>query len=362
MKIGTLLCLTVALISKSLAQGPLTPPGAPAPTMKSLDQIEARTPISTAPITISAGGSYYLTQNLTVAGGNAIVITASNVTLDLNGFTISSTADPALGTAISTLPSRNGIVIRNGAIRGSVVRSGSTYSGAGFHSGITMLSSSGVQVEKIQISGILSSGILLSTNASQARNCVVVTCGVEGLKAETVEDCTVTDIGGVAIYSKIATKCVGANEVGTADGIIADIATDCRGSCVAGSGISAKTVNNSYGTSSNGIGIEATTANNSQGDSTIGTGIVATTVNNSTGTSITSHGINASMAVMNSFGFGGGTGDGIRCTGGVVTNSFGKLAPSGTGVGLRALTANGSRGTNSSDVVSQTITNKYNMP
>jgi hypothetical protein len=28
------------------AQGSLTPPGAPAPTMKSLDQVEPRTPIS----------------------------------------------------------------------------------------------------------------------------------------------------------------------------------------------------------------------------------------------------------------------------------------------------------------------------
>jgi hypothetical protein len=42
-----------------LAQGSLTPPpGAPAPTMKTLDQIEARTPISSAPFTISAPGSY----------------------------------------------------------------------------------------------------------------------------------------------------------------------------------------------------------------------------------------------------------------------------------------------------------------
>ena len=35
-------------LSTAHAQGSLTPPGAPAPSMKSLDQIEARTPIDAA--------------------------------------------------------------------------------------------------------------------------------------------------------------------------------------------------------------------------------------------------------------------------------------------------------------------------
>src|SRR5580698_1789256 len=51
------------------AQGSLTPPGAPAATMKSLDQIEPRTPISSAPFTITNPGSYYLAANLTVSSG-----------------------------------------------------------------------------------------------------------------------------------------------------------------------------------------------------------------------------------------------------------------------------------------------------
>ena len=36
-------------LSTSIAQVTLTPPGAPAPTMRTLDQIEPRTPISSVP-------------------------------------------------------------------------------------------------------------------------------------------------------------------------------------------------------------------------------------------------------------------------------------------------------------------------
>ena len=55
-----LLAIFNAPFSTGFAQGALTPPGAPAPTMKTLDQMEARTAITntTSLVTISQPGSY----------------------------------------------------------------------------------------------------------------------------------------------------------------------------------------------------------------------------------------------------------------------------------------------------------------
>src|SRR5208337_2996715 len=100
-------------LSTCLAQGSLTPPGAPAPTMITLSQIEPRTPISSAPFTITNPGSYYLTTNLTVSSGNGIIIAASGVTLDLSGFTISSTDPANSGAGITTFGAHTNIAIYN---------------------------------------------------------------------------------------------------------------------------------------------------------------------------------------------------------------------------------------------------------
>ena len=82
----------------ALAQGPLTPPGGPAPTLKTLSQIEPRTDVLTLPPdanggrTIGQPGSYYLTGNVTTG---PIIIQASNVALDLSGFALQAPAGPA---------------------------------------------------------------------------------------------------------------------------------------------------------------------------------------------------------------------------------------------------------------------------
>ncbi|HWX20176.1 MAG TPA: right-handed parallel beta-helix repeat-containing protein [Candidatus Binatia bacterium] len=82
-------CCLLANLPSALAQGSLTPPGPPAPTMKSLDQLQPRTPISALPFTITNRGSYFLAANLTgVSGQNGITINTNDVFLDLNGFAL----------------------------------------------------------------------------------------------------------------------------------------------------------------------------------------------------------------------------------------------------------------------------------
>src|SRR5262249_13744653 len=126
-------------LSTSYAQGSLTPPGAPAPTMKTLAQIEPRTPISSLPFIISKPGSYYLTTNLTTTLSNAITISTNCVPLDLSGFTITSTATNAFngGAAILIGSGLSDLTIFNGHIRGGVTNNGSGYfHGPGFGNGV----------------------------------------------------------------------------------------------------------------------------------------------------------------------------------------------------------------------------------
>ena len=61
-------------LTRGVRPGALTPPpGAPSPTMKTLDQVEPRTAITNLPFTINQGGSYYSTQSYAQDfGANAI--------------------------------------------------------------------------------------------------------------------------------------------------------------------------------------------------------------------------------------------------------------------------------------------------
>lgn len=110
----TLLSVLALAAERALPQGNLNPPGSPAPTFKTLQQVEPCTPISSLPITLSQAGSYYLTTNLTgVAGQHGITITGSRVTLDLMGFELRGGPGPPSGILMNPATSPH---ILNGSI------------------------------------------------------------------------------------------------------------------------------------------------------------------------------------------------------------------------------------------------------
>jgi len=236
--------LVGATLAALLAQGPITPPGAPAPTMKTLDQLDAkldpRTPVNatntptdgTDIFTISQPGSCYLTGNISgVASKSGIKITARNVTLDLNGFTLFGNSTGTL--AVTFAGTLDHISIRNGDatnwITGGISLGSSTYvrfenlrtqtnggngisaSGDGTHvinctaisSSVTgILTGARSIVENCIANSNSSSGIFVGTD-SVVRNCTVSTNGT-GISANSgcrIIDCIATDNTNTGILS-----------------------------------------------------------------------------------------------------------------------------------------------------------------
>ena len=102
--IGILALTALAMFSISGYAGKLEPSGPPGSTMKTLGEVEPRTPIHALdiPLTINKSGSYYLTEDITFTtmNTNAITIEANDVTIDLNGFKIKGPASGTTGTGI----------------------------------------------------------------------------------------------------------------------------------------------------------------------------------------------------------------------------------------------------------------------
>lgn len=114
--------LAVLAAAAPALAGPLTPPAGPVgSSMKTIQQAEPRTPVSAATTpggavsvySITQSGSYYLTGNISAAVNKfGIEILVPDVTLDLNGFTISGVAGSYSGvrSQYSNVTVRNGIV------------------------------------------------------------------------------------------------------------------------------------------------------------------------------------------------------------------------------------------------------------
>ena len=278
----------------AFAQGALTPPGAPAPMMKSLAQIEPRIPISSVPFTIFTSGSYYFTTNLTVSSGNAITIANNGVTLDLGGWTLSSTAASATGYGILLNGSLSDVTVFNGHIRGGVTNNGSNvYGGSGFANGIFYFGNApaNTHVRLISVSGCLSHGINLGAgNTTLVEDCTVQSVGGIGIDASVIKSSVATGCGASGIYGDdiFDSRGESASSIGGNSGLSASrSAHNCNGKIAGnGDGLTAKTAQNCYGSNAaGGYGLFVTDiAIGCSGYSFSGTGLSAFLANTCRGT------------------------------------------------------------------------------
>lgn len=394
-------------IKVTFAQGPLTPPitadpaigpvnaltpgGAPQATMKTLHQVEPRTAIpgGTATVTLAQRGAYYLTGDIVVSAGDGIVITASHVTLDLNGFSVLSSAAPAAGTGILLGDALRNVAIRNGGVGGEGAGSfvaGVRYVASGFpqppqNARVTDLSvnatDSGIvvggtsQIERCMVSGGSQMGIAGTIvrgcvssggpiSASIASQCAVNTTDTQGLTALVADNCVAYSLGN-AINAKCVVNSFAAGG-GDSDIVSSGVAQNvwAEGGSGAGDGIDATVVGNSFASRTSGLGGDATGAgiraavvNASQGQGDGGDGIHAEVATGTRGRSVNGKGIvGASSALIanssgsGSFGItvsgassivgalGNGSTTGLDLDGGLVVASHGRGGSGGSGVGI----------------------------
>ena len=125
---------------------------------------EVRTPISACGVTISTSGSYYVTQNLSTTG-TCITVSASNVTLDLMGFTLSGDGIGTSDDGISLMSTSN-VEVRNGTVRNFNV---------GIHADFLSSSNRVVNVRTVEN---IATGINMNNNTGNLiMNCLVTNNG-----------------------------------------------------------------------------------------------------------------------------------------------------------------------------------------
>jgi len=239
--------------------------------MKTLTEVEPRTAVNATNtpgdadslFKITQRGSYYLTGNIQgVAAKHGVEITASGVTLDLNGFDLQGVAGSLDGVSVTANPLTN-IAVVNGSVRNwgdagvdlvsfaafncrveGVLASGNSGSGVGISQGSTVLNCSAYQ----------NAGFGISVNhGSTVSNCTAAYNAFSGISTGGVIGCTVSNCsafansgsGIVAGSDSTVAGCTATTN--TLDGIQCNIACAIRGNTCT-----------SNGSGGDGAGIHAT--------------------------------------------------------------------------------------------------------
>lgn len=225
-RVCAFLLLTFLVPCAAFAQGSLNPPGPPAPTMKTLDQVEARVPIDAARLTsdenanfiIDQPGSYYLTGNLNVTKLQGIRVTAAGVTIDLNGFQIRSSTPPT-NTGILIEVTADRCHVKNGSFSGFGFGINSTEAGDGSYAqgcsftnlrfgacSITALSAGdGATIENCQAEGNPGNGFFAGLS-STIKNCAAVRNNGHGfttLDGAVITGCSAASNGRRGIFTRL---------------------------------------------------------------------------------------------------------------------------------------------------------------
>lgn len=188
----------LALAATALA-GPVTPPAGPVvPSMKTLQQVEPRTPVGPETTPGDAGslyritqpGSYYLTGNIAgESGKNGIEIEAQNVTLDLGGFAVRGVPG-SLSGIVHTGEART-VRVRNGFVEG--------WDGRGVLISQGLVNGTNA-VEDLTVRNCGMAGIRVMGSAVR---CIAANNGGIGLELSgegVVRDCTASGNGSVGFY------------------------------------------------------------------------------------------------------------------------------------------------------------------
>lgn len=306
--LACVMVLCAGVYPRLQAQGPLVPPGSPAPVMKTLDQLEPRTPLTNTefmlPLEITNSGSYYLITNLVFAGWGIIVKT-NNVTLDLNGFRL-TTILPGYGPGIYIEPGLRNVTIKNGTI-GEVLKTNGGFVYRGFSPAIwaaaTPIPAKNIRIQNVHVPCTLGYGFRLEESPTLVSSCTLARGSSEGIIARggtVIVDCHASGFDNAAIDADVVARCDGRSTA--VRGIMAKLARDSSGICDGGqwsAGLSATNAFNCTGISSNGFGLEAgKIAVACHGESVSNVGLIArATALYSFGRSVTSTGLWARPAI-----------------------------------------------------------------
>ena len=186
-RIKKMLTRTLPLLALLLA-----PLGVPGPRAD-----EGRIPIYKQ-TTITAPGHYVVTRDFSFSSGTGVFIKADNVTLDLNGHTITGAPGANVVIRIDTAFATRGIVIRNGRLISG--------SNGVFSEATNRLS---IRIEGVEVGGPTNSGINITAAASvEVLNCYVHdvatfygirSVGVTGSFTGTVSNNTVDNVAQYGI-------------------------------------------------------------------------------------------------------------------------------------------------------------------